>query len=47
MVFEDAAQFEAWVSEHYADQAGVWLKLAKKGCEELIALQRGILATSA
>lgn len=27
--FARAADFEAWLEEHAADQAGVWLKLAK------------------
>jgi uncharacterized protein YdeI (YjbR/CyaY-like superfamily) len=31
IAFADAAQFEAWLDEHVDLQAGVWLKLAKKG----------------
>ena len=31
LAFRDAAQFEAWLEEHHGLQAGVWLKLAKKG----------------
>jgi len=27
--FRDAEEFDAWLAEHHADQAGVWLKLAK------------------
>lgn len=27
--FRDADEFEAWLAEHHADPAGVWLKLAK------------------
>jgi uncharacterized protein YdeI (YjbR/CyaY-like superfamily) len=30
IAFRDAAGFEAWLEEHHALQAGVWLKLAKK-----------------
>ncbi|MEV8441802.1 YdeI/OmpD-associated family protein [Actinosynnema sp. NPDC051121] len=29
--FADAAEWEAWLAEHYGDSAGVWLKIAKKG----------------
>ena len=29
--FRDAAAFEAWLDDHAGVQAGVWLKLAKKG----------------
>jgi uncharacterized protein YdeI (YjbR/CyaY-like superfamily) len=29
--FQDAAAFEAWLEENVDLQAGVWLKLAKKG----------------
>lgn len=28
--FADAAAWEAWLDEHHGEQAGVWLKLAKK-----------------
>ncbi|WP_196240582.1 YdeI/OmpD-associated family protein [Nocardioides anomalus] len=28
--FSDAAAFDAWLAEHHAEPAGVWLKLAKK-----------------
>jgi uncharacterized protein YdeI (YjbR/CyaY-like superfamily) len=31
VAFPDAASFEAWLDDHEADQAGVWLKLAKAG----------------
>jgi len=31
IAFRDAAEFEAWLSEHAGLQAGVWLKIAKKG----------------
>ena len=28
--FKDAAQWEAWLSEHHGRDAGVWLRIAKK-----------------
>jgi uncharacterized protein YdeI (YjbR/CyaY-like superfamily) len=31
IAFRDAAAFEAWLDEHLDLQAGVWLKIAKKG----------------
>ncbi len=31
IVFRDAAAFEAWLDAHVDVQAGVWLKMAKKG----------------
>lgn len=31
IAFRDAAEFEAWLGEHAGLQAGVWLKIAKKG----------------
>jgi uncharacterized protein YdeI (YjbR/CyaY-like superfamily) len=31
IAFRDAAEFEAWLDAHVDLQAGVWLKLAKKG----------------
>jgi uncharacterized protein YdeI (YjbR/CyaY-like superfamily) len=31
IAFRDAAEFEAWLEQHVHLQAGVWLKLAKKG----------------
>ena len=31
IAFRDASQFEAWLDEHVALRAGVWLKIAKKG----------------
>ena len=31
LAFRDAAAFEAWLAAHVDLQAGVWLKLAKKG----------------
>lgn len=31
ITFEDAAAWEAWLADNYELQAGVWLKLAKKG----------------
>lgn len=31
IAFEDAAAWEAWLADHYEHQAGVWLKIAKKG----------------
>lgn len=30
IAFEDAAAFETWLEEHVDDQAGVWIKMAKK-----------------
>jgi uncharacterized protein YdeI (YjbR/CyaY-like superfamily) len=32
--FRDAAEWEAWLAEHWATQSGVWLKIAKKGSRE-------------
>jgi uncharacterized protein YdeI (YjbR/CyaY-like superfamily) len=29
--FRDAAEFEAWLEDHFDHQPGVWLKLAKSG----------------
>jgi uncharacterized protein YdeI (YjbR/CyaY-like superfamily) len=29
--FRDAGEFDAWLAEHHAEPAGVWLKLAKAG----------------
>jgi uncharacterized protein YdeI (YjbR/CyaY-like superfamily) len=31
IAFRDAAEFEAWLDRHVDLQAGVWLKIAKKG----------------
>jgi uncharacterized protein YdeI (YjbR/CyaY-like superfamily) len=31
IAFRDAAEFEAWLDEHVDLEAGVWLKIAKKG----------------
>jgi len=31
LAFADAADFEAWVRQHRADQVGLWLRIAKKG----------------
>ncbi len=31
MHFANAAEWEAWLSEHHGDEGGVWLKIAKKG----------------
>jgi uncharacterized protein YdeI (YjbR/CyaY-like superfamily) len=31
IAFRDAAAFEAWLEAHVDQQAGVWLKLAKRG----------------
>jgi uncharacterized protein YdeI (YjbR/CyaY-like superfamily) len=31
MSFESAQDWEAWLSTHHADSAGVWLKIARKG----------------
>lgn len=36
MRFEDAAQWEAWLSEHHADAGGVWLVIAKKGSNQAL-----------
>jgi uncharacterized protein YdeI (YjbR/CyaY-like superfamily) len=30
IAFNDAAQWESWLANHYELQAGVWLKIAKK-----------------
>ena len=31
VAFADAAAWESWLAEHHGRQAGVWLKLAKRG----------------
>ncbi|WP_084959736.1 YdeI/OmpD-associated family protein [Thermoactinospora rubra] len=31
MHFTDAAEWEAWLAEHYQEEGGAWLKIAKKG----------------
>jgi len=31
IAFPDAAAFEAWLAQHLAEHAGVWLKIAKNG----------------
>jgi hypothetical protein len=31
IAFRDGAEFEAWLAQHVDLQAGVWLKIAKKG----------------
>jgi uncharacterized protein YdeI (YjbR/CyaY-like superfamily) len=31
LLFETAAEFEAWLEDNHADQTGVWLKVAKAG----------------
>jgi uncharacterized protein YdeI (YjbR/CyaY-like superfamily) len=31
LAFADAAEWEAWLAEHHTLEAGVWLKIAKKG----------------
>lgn len=31
MHFADGAEWESWLAEHYQDEGGVWLKIAKKG----------------
>ncbi len=31
LFFKDAQQWSAWLAEHHTEQAGVWLKYAKKG----------------
>ena len=31
IAFRDAAEFEAWLTQHVDHRAGVWLKIAKKG----------------
>ena len=31
IAFRDAAEFEAWLAENVDRNAGVWLKIAKKG----------------
>ena len=30
LTFKDAAEFEAWLAEHYDLQTGIWMKIAKK-----------------
>lgn len=31
ILFETAAEFEAWIEENHTDEAGVWLKIARTG----------------
>src|SRR4051812_19782772 len=31
LVFDDAARWEAWLAEHHAAGAGVWLRMARRG----------------
>lgn len=31
IAFADAAQWEAWLADHHEREAGVWVKIAKKG----------------
>jgi uncharacterized protein YdeI (YjbR/CyaY-like superfamily) len=31
LAFEDAAAFDAWLADHHAARADVWVKIAKKG----------------
>jgi uncharacterized protein YdeI (YjbR/CyaY-like superfamily) len=38
LIVSDAAGWRAWLGKHHADQAGVWLVLAKKGTEEPTSL---------
>jgi uncharacterized protein YdeI (YjbR/CyaY-like superfamily) len=33
LLFETAADFEAWLEENFADETGVWLKIARAGSE--------------
>jgi uncharacterized protein YdeI (YjbR/CyaY-like superfamily) len=39
LIVADAAAFAAWLREHHANSAGVWLVLAKKGTTEPTALR--------
>lgn len=32
--FPSAAAFEAWLEDHHAESAGIWLRIAKKGAAE-------------
>jgi uncharacterized protein YdeI (YjbR/CyaY-like superfamily) len=38
LLVADAAEWGAWLDEHHADSAGVWLVLAKKGAVEPTSL---------
>jgi uncharacterized protein YdeI (YjbR/CyaY-like superfamily) len=38
LVLVDAAQWRRWLADHHADEAGVWLVLAKKGITEPTSL---------
>jgi uncharacterized protein YdeI (YjbR/CyaY-like superfamily) len=38
LVVPDAAAWRGWLSEHHAEQQGVWLALAKKGATEPTSL---------
>ena len=38
LIVRDAAAWRAWLGEHHAEPAGVWLVLAKKGTDEPTSL---------
>jgi uncharacterized protein YdeI (YjbR/CyaY-like superfamily) len=38
LILRDSAAWRAWLAEHHADPAGVWLVLAKKGTEKPTSL---------
>lgn len=38
LIVRDATAWRAWLAEHHAEQAGVWLVLAKKGTEKPTSL---------
>jgi uncharacterized protein YdeI (YjbR/CyaY-like superfamily) len=38
LIVRDSAAWRAWLAEHHADPAGVWLVLAKKGTEKPTSL---------
>lgn len=33
-LFKSAKAFEAWLKKHHASSDGLWLKLARRGCDE-------------
>ena len=38
LIVRDATAWRAWLAEHHAEQAGVWIVLAKKGTEKPTSL---------
>jgi hypothetical protein len=44
--FADQPAWEAWLEEHHASPAGVWLILAKRGATEVTVTQREAIETA-